>query len=62
MRYVGLIEVLNLLHSKSLELFNLLLSYCEIVPEPGSHLDYPQVAHGLSDSFDRVQMTVICIA
>lgn len=61
-RYVGLIEVLDLLHSESLELFNLLLSYCEIVPEPGSHLVTPQVAHVLSDSFDGVQTIVICTA
>lgn len=37
-RYVGHIKVSYLLSSKSLELFNLLLSYCEVVPEAGSPL------------------------
>ena len=52
--YVGLIELLNLLHSKSLELFNLLLSDCKVVPEPASLLVDPEVAHILSDRLDKV--------
>ena len=58
---VCLVEFLDLLHSESLELFNLLLSDCEIVPEPALLLVNSQTAYVLSDRLNGVQITACTI-